>query len=158
MIMRATKQTARRRAADDALILRALAVLEERAAYEKPDLGCAWNAKEYLRLRLGLYEREAFLALWLDAQNHLIGIEELFRGTLSQTSIYPREVVKSGLAHNAGGVILAHNHPSGITKPSASDNVLTSQLKATLAMVDITLVDHIIVGDAMFSYAEQGLL
>jgi DNA repair protein RadC len=158
MIMRTPKQSARRRAADDVLILQALAVLEERAAYEKPALGGTWQVKEYLRLRLALYEREAFLALWLDAQNRLIGIEELFRGTLTQTSVVPREVVKSGLAHNAAGVILAHNHPSGKADPSPADLLLTKEVSKTLALVDIRLIDHFIVGDGVVSFAERGLL
>jgi DNA repair protein RadC len=82
-------------------------------------------------------QHEVFVALWLDAQNRLIASEELFRGTLTQTSVYPREVVKRALAHNAGAVILAHNHPSGLAEPSRADEVLTSSLKQALALIDV---------------------
>lgn len=116
--------------------------------------------RDWLRLYLGSLPHEVFLALWLDAQNRLIASEELFRGTLTQTSVYPREVVKRALAHNAGAVILAHNHPSGIAEPSRADEVLTSSLKQALAMVDVKLLDHFIVtaGTDPLSFAERGLL
>ena len=116
--------------------------------------------RDWLRLYLGSLPHEVFLALWLDAQNRLIASEELFRGTLTQTSVYPREVVKRALAHNAGAVILAHNHPSGLAEPSRADEVLTSSLKQALAMVDVKLLDHFIVtaGTDPLSFAERGLL
>jgi DNA repair protein RadC len=103
---------------------------------------------------------EVFVALWLDAQNRLIASEELFRGTLTQTSVYPREVVKRALANNAGAVILAHNHPSGLAEPSRADEVLTSSLKQALALVDVKLLDHFIVagGARPLSFAERGLI
>jgi DNA repair protein RadC len=116
--------------------------------------------RDWLRLSLGQTPHEVFMALWLDAQNRLIASEELFRGTLTQTSVYPREVVKRALAHNAGAVILAHNHPSGLAEPSRADEVLTSSLKQALAMVDVKLLDHFIVAGSArpLSFAERGLL
>jgi DNA repair protein RadC len=98
--------------------------------------------------------------LWLDNQNHLIEYDELFRGTLAQTSVYPREVVKQGLSRNAAAAILFHNHPSGIAEPSRADELLTSALKNALAMVDVKVVDHFIVAGNTrpISFAERGLL
>lgn len=116
--------------------------------------------RDWLRLSLGSLQHEVFIALWLDSQNRLIASEELFNGTLTQTSVYPREVVKRALAHNAGAVILAHNHPSGLAEPSRADEVLTSSLKQALALVDVKLLDHFIVtGSANpLSFAERGLI
>jgi DNA repair protein RadC len=116
--------------------------------------------RDWLRLRLAPLRHEVFVALWLDAQNRLIADEELFRGTLTQTSVYPREVVKQALASNAAAVIFAHNHPSGVTEPSHADELLTRTLKQALALVDVRLVDHFIVaGNATpLSFAERGLL
>lgn len=116
--------------------------------------------RDWLRLALGQTPHEVFMALWLDAQNRLIASEDLFRGTLTQTSVYPREVVKRALKHNAGAVILAHNHPSGLAEPSRADEVLTSSLKQALAMVDVKLLDHFIVAGngRPLSFAERGLL
>jgi DNA repair protein RadC len=116
--------------------------------------------RDWLRLSLANLPHEVFIALWLDAQNRLIASEELFRGTLTQTSVYPREVVKRALQHNAGAVILAHNHPSGLAEPSRADEVLTSSLKQALAMIDVKLLDHFIVaGNARpLSFAERGLI
>ena len=116
--------------------------------------------RDWLRLFLGNLPHESFVALWLNSQNRLIASEELFRGTLTQTSVYPREVVKRALAHNAGAVILAHNHPSGLAQPSRADEVLTSSLKQALALIDVKLLDHFIVtgGSEPLSFAERGLL
>jgi DNA repair protein RadC len=116
--------------------------------------------RDWLRLHLAALPHEAFVALWLDAQNRLLAHEELFRGTLTQTSVYPREVVKRALAHNAAAVILAHNHPSGIAEPSAADEMLTRALKEALALVDVRLLDHFIVAGSAspLSFAERGLL
>ena len=118
------------------------------------------EVRDWLRLSLGNLQHEVFVALWLDAQNRLIISEELFRGTLTQTSVYPREVVKRALMHNAGAVILAHNHPSGLAEPSRADEVLTSSLKQALALIDVKLLDHFIVtgGAAPLSFAERGLI
>ena len=115
--------------------------------------------RDYLRLLLAERQHEVFVAVFLDAQNRVIATDELFRGTLTQTSVYPREVVKTALRHNAAGVILAHNHPSGVAEPSQSDQMLTETLKRALAMIDVRVLDHFIVGrGAAYSFAERGLL
>ena len=115
--------------------------------------------RDYLCLRLRDLGHEVFVGLYLDAQNRLIADEELFRGTLTQTSVYPREVVKRALARNAAGVILAHNHPSGVAEPSYADETLTRALKQALNLVDVKVLDHFIVaGNLATSFAERGLL
>jgi DNA repair protein RadC len=118
------------------------------------------KVRDWLRLRLATRPSEVFMALWLDAQNRLLRAEELFSGTLTQTSVYPREVVKAALACNAAAVILAHNHPSGVAEPSRADEMLTRSLKDALALVDVKVLDHFIVaGNAPpLSFAERGLL
>jgi len=103
------------------------------------------KVRDWLRLKLAMRQNEVFMALWLDAQNRLIKADELFTGTLTQTSVYPREVVKTALANNAAAVILAHNHPSGVAEPSSADELLTRNLKAALALVDVKVLDHFIV-------------
>jgi DNA repair protein RadC len=126
----------------------------------RPTLTAPGAVRDWLRLSLGNLQHEVFVALWLDAQNCLIADEELFRGTLTQTSVYPREVVKQALTHNAAAVILAHNHPSGATEPSNADQLITHTLKDALALIDVRLLDHFIVaGQAQpLSFAERGLL
>ena len=115
--------------------------------------------RDYLRLSLGGREHEVFVAIFLDAQHRVISADELFRGTLTQTSVYPREIVKAALKANAAAIIFAHNHPSGVAEPSQADELLTRQLKESLAMVDIKVLDHFIVaGRATLSFAERGLL
>jgi len=115
--------------------------------------------RDYLRLALAGREHEVFVVLLLDAQHRVIATEELFRGTLTQTSVYPREVVKCALKHNAAAVIFAHNHPSGVAEPSHADEILTRSLKSALALVDIHVLDHFIVaGSRTMSFAERGLL
>jgi len=115
--------------------------------------------RDYLRLLLSGREQEVFLVLLLDAQHRVITSEEMFRGTLTQTSVYPREVVKCALKHNCAAVIFAHNHPSGVAEPSHADEILTRSLKAALALVDIQVLDHFIVaGTRTMSFAERGLL
>lgn len=117
------------------------------------------QTREFLRLSLGGRDREVFLVLFLDAKNCLIASEELFQGTLTETSVYPREVVRRALHHNAGSVILAHNHPSGALAASRADETLTRTLKSALALVDVSVLDHVIVGEAgALSFAERGLL
>jgi DNA repair protein RadC len=115
--------------------------------------------RDYLRLALGSREHEVFLALFVDAQHRVLCAEELFRGTLTQTSVYPREVVKAALRANAAAVILAHNHPSGVAQPSQADELLTRSLKDALALVEVKVLDHFIVaGRQTLSFAERGLL
>jgi len=125
-----------------------------RGALASPDA-----VRDYLRLTLSALPHEAFMALFLDSQNRLLAARELFRGTLAQTSVYPREVVKAALAHNAAAVIFAHNHPSGVAEPSRADELLTTALKQALALVDIRTLDHFVVaGSRVVSFAERGLL
>ena len=115
--------------------------------------------RDYLRLVLRNKEYEVFCCVFLDAQNRVIAVEELFRGTLTQTSVYPREIVKRALALNAAAVILAHNHPSGVAEPSAADHSLTRRLAETLALVDVRVLDHFIVaGASSLSFMESGQL
>ena len=115
--------------------------------------------RDYLRLTLASLPHEAFVVLFLDSQHRLLSADELFRGTLAQTSVYPREIVKAALAHNAAAVIFAHNHPSGVAEPSRADELLTQALKQALALVDIRTLDHFVVaGHRVVSFAERGLL
>jgi DNA repair protein RadC len=115
--------------------------------------------RDYLRLSLATRPYEVFLGLFLDSQNRVLAAEELFRGTLAQTSVYPREVVKAALARNAAAMIFAHNHPSGVAEPSRADELLTQALKQALALVDIRTLDHFVVaGGQLTSFAERGLL
>ncbi|MEY8877718.1 MAG: DNA repair protein RadC [Leptothrix sp. (in: b-proteobacteria)] len=128
--------------------------LTQRPVFDSPQA-----VRDYLRLQLGRLDHEVFAVLFLDAQHRLIAYEPLFRGTLSQTSVYPREVLKRALAHNAAALILAHNHPSGVAEPSRADEYLTQSLKAALALVDVRVLDHFVVGQAeVVSFAERGLL
>jgi len=115
--------------------------------------------KDYLQLQLASKPHEVFAVLFLDTQHRLLVFEELFRGTLNQASVYPREVVKRALALNAAAAILAHNHPSGVAEPSRADEALTQALKAALALVDVRVLDHFVVArGSVVSFAERGLL
>jgi len=143
--------------------LQAVLEMSRRALQEEVRSGDALNSpravKEYLQLLLRGRQQEVFVALFLDAQHRVVASEELFHGTLTQTSVYPREVVKRALHHNAAAVIFAHNHPSGVTEPSQSDQLLTDALKQALALVDVRVLDHFIVaGVGCLSFAEKGLL
>ena len=120
---------------------------------------CPQAVKDYLRLQIGVLEHEVFCVVFLDAQHRLIAVQEMFRGTVTQTSVYPREVVKESLALNAAAVILAHNHPSGAAEPSRADEFLTQTLKSALALVDVRVLDHLVVAGAdTVSMAERGLV
>lgn len=124
-----------------------------------PALTSPGAVRDYLRLSLGRRPHEVFVCIWLDAQHRVTAYEEPFRGTLTQTSVYPREIVKSALANNAAAVIFAHNHPSGAAQPSQADELLTRNLKEALALVDVKVLDHFIVaGSQALSFAERGLL
>src|SRR3954454_19948607 len=149
----------------DAKYAQVQAVLEmsRRALRETLNRGSALSSpqavRDYLRLKLQGKAHEVFVAVFLDAQNRVLDVEELFRGTLTQTSVFPREIVKQALHHNAAAVIFAHNHPSGVAEPSRADEALTQTLKHTLALVDVKVLDHFVVGgDAAMSFAERGLL
>lgn len=115
--------------------------------------------RDFLRVKLGALEHEVFAVIHLDAQNRVIDYVEMFRGTVSQTSVYPREVVKEALARNSAALLLVHNHPSGVAEPSRADELLTQTLRSALALVDVRVLDHLIVaGSAILSFAERGLL
>ncbi len=117
------------------------------------------DAKDFLRVRLGELEHEVFAILFLDSQHRVLAFREMFRGTLAQTSVYPREVIKEALRLNAGAVILSHNHPSGMATPSRADEMLTQSLVAALRIIDVRVLDHLVIaGDAVSSFAELGLL
>ncbi|MCW5766510.1 MAG: DNA repair protein RadC [Phycisphaeraceae bacterium] len=142
----------------DKTIQRALKLLEGRAR-ATDSLANPAAVRSYLKLRLAGREHEVFVCVFLDAQNRVIAFEELFRGTLTQTSVYPREVVKEALAKNAAGLILCHNHPSGVAEPSFQDQALTRSLSEALALVDVKVLDHFVVaGASAVSFAERGLL
>ncbi len=143
--------------------LQAVLEMAQRALQEQIMRGDAMSSpqavRDYLRLALQGRPHEVFVVLFLDAQNRVVASEELFRGTLTQTSVYPREVVKRALHHNAASAIFAHNHPSGVAEPSNADQLLTQALKQALALVDIKVLDHFIVaGGSTLSFAERGLL
>lgn len=143
--------------------LQAVLEMARRALSEELKSGNAMNSPElvrdFLRLSLANKQHEVFLGIFLDARNHTIATEELFSGTLTQASVYPREVIKRALYHNAAAIIFAHNHPSGVAEPSHSDKVLTQSLKQALAMIDVKVLDHFIVGNGTtLSFAEHNLI
>jgi DNA repair protein RadC len=126
---------------------------------EEPVFTTPQRVKDYLQMRLGALPHEVFAVLFLDAQQRLIACEEMFRGTLTQTSVYPREVVKRALELNTASVILSHNHPSGVLEPSRADELLTQTLKSSLQLVDVRVLDHVVVGrTGALSFAERGLM
>ena len=141
--------------------LQAVMELAQRAIGEQLQAGHTLGSPEavklYLRMNLSQRTHEAFVVLFLDVKNRLIACEEMFRGTLTHTSVYPREVVKAALKHNAAAVMLAHNHPSGTPEPSESDLLLTRALVQALALVDVRVLDHFVVaGPQVHSFAEHG--
>ncbi|MCK6394652.1 DNA repair protein RadC [Zoogloea sp.] len=145
---------------EDRLIARAKKVLSRRlgepgATFDSPKV-----VRDFLVLELAEEAREVFYVIFLDSQNRAISCEPLFVGTLNQTSVYPREVIRRCIELNASAVILAHNHPSGVAEPSTADRTLTSSLKSALALIDVTVLDHFIVGGAArpMSFAERGLM
>lgn len=143
--------------------LQAVLEMAKRALHEKikltDTLANPQAVRDYLRTTLARLPHEVFVAVFLTAQNRVIAVDEIFRGTLTQTSVYPREVVKRALAHNAASVILAHNHPSGEASPSQADRALTRTLAEALALIDVRVLDHFIVAPgASLSFAEQGLI
>jgi DNA repair protein RadC len=143
--------------------LQAVLAMAKRALAEemrqRDTLSSPTAVRDFLRLNLAGLGHEVFMGVFLDTQNRVLAVEELFRGSLTQTSVYPREVVKRALAHNAGGLIFAHNHPSGVAEPSQADRWLTDQLKTALALVDVKVLDHFIVaGGNGLSFAERGWL
>lgn len=148
-----------RELSDNEVIRLALHVIEHRFSLKRQSLNSPAAVREYLRLSLPDLPHEVFCCAFLDAQNRVIAFEELFRGTLTQTSVYPREVVKRALHHNCGAIILARNHPSGVCEPSHADETLTQALKQALTLVDVRVLDHfIIAGAGVMSFAEKGLI
>ena len=145
-------------ASADEVLSQAWGVLAERV---KPgvSLSSPQAVKDYLRLSIGLLEHEVFCVVFLDAQLRVIELRQMFRGTVTQASVYPREVVKESLQLNAAAVILAHNHPSGTPEPSQADECLTQTLKTALRLVDVRVLDHLVVtANATVSFAERGIL
>ena len=143
--------------------LQAIFEMSQRALSEQMQaqnvLNSPQQVRDYLVLKLGSQHKEVFLVLFLDTQNRLIASEEMFSGTLKETSVYPREVLKRALHFNAAALIFAHNHPSGVATPSQADEVITQELKKALALVDVRVLDHFIVaGNQILSFSERGLL
>ncbi|NOQ13560.1 MAG: DNA repair protein RadC [Methyloprofundus sp.] len=143
--------------------LQAVLEMARRHTFEELDRGDVLTSPEatraYLSHQLRSYPYEVFACLFLDNQHHILQFEELFRGTIDGASVYPREVVKKALEHNAAAVIFAHNHPSGISEPSQADKLITDKLKQALDLLDIRVLDHFIIGDGVpYSFAEHGLL
>lgn len=147
------------RAREDRAIYRAIQIINKRLQLPGEAMRSPQSVRDFLGLTLADEEREHFLVMLLDAQHRMIKFMTLFSGTLTQTAVYPREVVKFALLSNAAAVIIAHNHPSGYLEPSASDIDLTRNIKAALSLVDTMLLDHMIVAKGSFtSFAERGLL
>lgn len=143
----------------EAIVSRALEILEAQMSEKGEALTSADSAKKYLRLQLANREREYFAVLFLDNRHRMIDYQELFSGTIDGASVYPREVAKAALLKNAAAVILAHNHPSGVPEPSGADRRLTERLRDALGLLDIRILDHVIVGDGEpLSMAERGLV
>jgi len=144
---------------DNDIISRALEILQARLRQPGVLLDSPVTARDYLRLRLANQPYESFVCLMVDTQMRIIEINELFRGTIDQTAVYPREVVVAALKANARSVIFSHNHPSGVAEPSTNDRQLTKTLKAALETVGITVLDHVIVaGTSTLSFSERGIL
>ena len=144
---------------EEKIIHKALEILSGRIAKPQAFASSPTAVKQYLTLKLALKEQEVFGAVWLNVKNGVIACEDMFFGTLTHVSVYPREVVKSALQHNASSVIYYHNHPSGDTEPSQADKILTERLKTALELVDVRTLDHVIVaGTQTMSFAERGLI
>ncbi len=145
---------------DDSIIETAIKILESRISYSSTStpLTSPQASKDYVKLQLATYEHEVFACLFLDNKHRVITFEKLFRGSINSASVYPREVVKACLKHNAAAVILAHNHPSGVSEPSQADLSITRRLSDALALIDVRILDHLVVGAEVTSFAERGLI
>lgn len=144
---------------EDPLIRQAIGVLEKRIFTREAKLTSPSGVRTYLRLKLASEALEVFAVVFLDTRHRVIAFEPMFHGTIDGASVYPRAVLKRAIEHNCSAVILAHNHPSGLTEPSHSDRMITSRLKSALELVDVRVLDHFIVGEGEpFSFAEAGLL
>ncbi len=146
-----------RNATEDEIIETALSIINTRfakgMAISKPE-----DAHDFLKLELAHVEHELFAVMWLDNRHRIIAFETLFRGTIDGASVYPREVVKSALGHNAAACILCHNHPSGLAEPSQADRQITEKVKNALALVDVRTLDHVLVAEETYSFAKHGLI
>ena len=144
---------------EDAIIAQALEILARRMRNTGMMMDSPEVVRDWLRLRVGGKPHEEFGVIWLNARHEVVEADEMFRGTLTQTSVYPREVVKEALRINAAACIMYHNHPSGAAEPSLADEMLTRALKEALAMVDVHVLDHMVVtAETITSFAERGLL
>lgn len=144
---------------DDDIIASAMRILDERMRSNAPVFSTPALVKDYLRIHFAGLEHETFVVLFLSHDHRLIATDTMFRGTVAQTAVYPREVVKASLAHNASAVVFAHNHPSGVAEPSRADEYLTQTLKSALQLVDVRVLDHLVVGGtSVVSFAERGML
>jgi DNA repair protein RadC len=144
---------------DDTIIAKAMSILYKRMSTFGVEFSKPAVTKQFCCLKIGNLQHEVFGVIFLNSQHQLISFEEMFRGTLTQTSVYPREIVKAALQHNAAAVIFTHNHPSGSLAPSRADELLTRELKTALTLIDVRVLDHIIVsGDRSLSMAEMGLV
>jgi len=145
---------------ENKIIESALKILEQRISYnsESQKFTSPDDSKAFVKLQLATLEHEVFACMFLDNQHRVITFKQMFRGTIDGASVYPREVVKEALAHNAAAVIFAHNHPSGVAEPSQADQQITKRLKDALALVDVRVLDHLVVGQEVVSFAERGLL
>jgi len=153
-----TNDGSMRAATDDEIISIARLALDAKIKRQDKITSPA-DAKALVALRLGNVPHEVFVVIFFDAQLRMIELQEMFRGTLTQTSVYPREIVKEALQLNAASVILAHNHPSGVAEPSRADELITQTLKQALALVDVRVIDHLVVaGGSVLSFAERGLM
>jgi DNA repair protein RadC len=137
---------------------RAKALLAQRYRAGSPVLTSPERTREFLRVHLGTCDRETFGLLHLDNRHRLIAAQDLFCGTIDRASVHPREVVKAVITRNASAVVLYHNHPSGLTEPSAADELITKRLNEALALIDVRILDHLIVAESIFSFAEHGLI
>ncbi len=147
-----------RQAAPQEILTRAQRLIAQRFRAGCPVLECPERVQEFLRLRLAPLDYEVFAILFLDVRHRLIEYVELFRGTIGHAQVHSREVIKETLARNAESVVFVHNHPSGVAEPSQADELITRKLKEALALIDVRVLDHLIVGDTVFSFASRGLL
>lgn len=146
-----------RKASDHEIIETAKQLINARYA-QGTEISAPKDTHDFLKLELGAVEHELFAVMWLDNRHRVIAFETLFRGTIDGASVYPREVVKSALAHNAAACILCHNHPSGQAEPSEADKNITEKVRSALALVDVRTLDHVVVAETTYSFAEHGLI
>ena len=140
---------------DDEIIRQALAIIDRRYRREGAIMGTE-SAKDFAKLHLGPHPNECFAVIFLDQRNRIIAFEKLFHGTIDSAAVFARPLVKRALDHNAAAVILAHNHPSGVTNPSQADHQITGRLRDALALIDVRVLDHLVVGEEVYSMAEHG--